>query len=157
MEKTNNIWSIICKRPLVDEQSKLASLIDIVERLVLDVNLEKAPKEIKDSYVDERFNTPLQIQDTLTVASYWSLQKEHRGVELDVETRIIDNTGNKLASGKLTFKTNSNNTNYRTFFTITSFPISSNGIYKVESVLLDKKGEIIAKGATPITIDLKVA
>ncbi len=157
MENTKNIWSVICKRPLVDEQSKLASLIDIVERLVLDVNLEKAPKEIKDSYVDGRFNIPLQIQDTLTVASYWSLQKEHRGVELDVETRILDDMGKKLASGKLSFETNPDHTNYRTFFTISSFPISSNGIYNVESVLIDRKGKTVAKGVTPIVIDLKVA
>ena len=90
----------------------------------------------------------------MTIASYWALQAEHRGVELKVETIIKNNKGSSLVSGILQFTTDKEHTNYRTFVGLPTFPITGSGIYSVESILKNKQGEILAKGDTPITIEL---
>lgn len=154
IKKTKNIWSVICKKSIVDEQTKLISLIDIVERLILDIDIDKAPTDLQDSFKKGRFIKPIQVPENITVASYWALQDDHRGVELQVETIIKDEEGENLASGVLQFTTNTDHTNYRTFFTLPAFPITGSGIYQIESILKSNEGEVIATGTTPITIDL---
>jgi hypothetical protein len=156
IQKTENIWSVVCKRVIVDEQTKLMSLIDIVEKLILDIDIEKAPQEIRDSFKEGRFEKPIQIQDSMTVASYWNIEKQYRGATLEVETIIRDQEDQKLASGILPLEIGKENTNHRTIFTLPSLPVTGSGIYKIESVLKDREGEVITQAQTQIRIDLKI-
>lgn len=50
-----NVWTLVCKRLIVDEQTKLMTAVDIMEKLTLNVNIEKAPLEIQESLKKRSF------------------------------------------------------------------------------------------------------
>ena len=153
--KTKNIWSVLCKKALVDSQTQLVSIIDIVEKLILEIDITKAPKEIQESFKDGVLENPIQLSDTLTVASYWAIGEDSRERDMTLETLIKDSNGKTLLTGSMQVKFDSANSSHRTFVNLPSFPITGSGTYKIRSLLKDKKGKIITKGETQIEIELK--
>lgn len=154
-QKTSIIWSVICKKAIVDDQTKLISIIDILEKLILDIDIEKAPDEIKQTYKDGAWEKPIQVQGDITVASYWELSKENRKQELTVETRIFDFNNRELAMGQLTFNVDAITSYQRTFVKLPTFPVVGSGRYQVESSLVSKDGNLLSQSTLPIIVEVR--
>lgn len=154
--KTKNLWSIPCKKSIVDEQTKLVSLIDIIERIIIEVDLEKAPREIKDSIGKNYLETPIQLQDSLIIASYWAIASKDRKGSLTVETKILDHKEKQIAQGLLSFETKKELTNQRTFVTIPILSVGGSGVYKIISKLTSQGGKVLSEVEIPIIIELNI-
>jgi hypothetical protein len=152
--KTKNIWSLICKKVIVDDQTKLMSIIEVVERIILDINLSKAPKEITEAIKQEK---PIEIQGELTVASYWYISKKDRGQELTLETIIKDYNLKELGNNTLTFNSNKKNSHQRTFIRFPALLVTGSGEYTITSLLKNPKGEILVTKDAPITIEINIS
>jgi hypothetical protein len=157
MKQTKNIWTVVCKKAIVDSQSQLISLIDIVEKFSLDVDIEKAPEEIRNSFKTGVFEPAIQVSESMTIASYWFLQDKHRGVDLEVEIVINDSDKKQIASGVVKFTTQNEHKNHRTFVNFPTFPITGSGIYSIIATLKDNQGKVLANSETPVEIVVNTA
>ncbi len=152
--KTENIWSIVCKKVIVDEQTKLVNIIDVIERISIDIDTTKTPKELTNNIKQKK---PIEIQTELTVASFWTISKKDRGQELTIETIIKDHNLTELGKNILKFNVNNKNSRQRTFIKLNSLLITDNGEYTITSLLKNQKGEILATSNIPITIEINLS
>jgi hypothetical protein len=151
---TKNIWSIACKRSVVDERSKLMSLIDVIEKLILDIDLSNAPEDIQKNYKNGKLTQPINIPGEITIASFWTVSENDKGGKLQLSTIVLDNENKELAKGELSFQIEKGKPNHRTFVTIPTFPISGSGTYTIRSILSNSEGEKLAIGETPIIVEV---
>lgn len=156
MEKTQNIWTIICKRAIVDDQTKLMSLVDIMEKLSLNVDMEKAPEEVKNSLKKGLLEKAMQVNAELVVSSYWNISEKDRGKELSLETVIKDHNLKKLGDGLLNFQVPQEHSHHRTFVRLSSFPVTGAGKYTISSSLKDSQGKVLAKSEAFMNVDVKM-
>lgn len=153
-DSIKNLWTIICKRAIVDEQTNLATLVDLVEKLGLDIDISQAPKEIQDSYKNGKLSTPFQIPDPLTIASYWLFDDALLGKDLVLETRIKDQDGKILLEGNAGIRAEKERNLHRTFVNLVGFPVTGTGVYTIESTITDLKGKEISRGEVSLTVEL---
>lgn len=151
--KTKNIWSIVCQKALVDSQTQLVSLIDIVEKLIVDIDINKAPEEVQKSFKNGVLGNPIQIANNITVASYWSIQKDHEEKDFVLETTVKDSNERALLTTNLEIKPKRNEANHKTFVNLPGIAITGSGIYTIESSLIDTSGLLVAKGKASIIIE----
>jgi hypothetical protein len=151
--KTQNLWSLLCKKAIVDKETNLISIIEIVEKLIVDIDMEKAPDHVKEALKEGK--KPLQIGGEMAVASYWALSEELAGKEIFVSTVIKDGKGKELGNAKFSFIAQEGDRNHRTFLKLPSFPVTQDGTYTIVSTLKDKANKILAKSVLPITVEVK--
>ncbi len=154
MEKTMNVWTLVCKRLIVDEQTKLMTAVDIMEKLTLNVNIEKAPLEIQESLKKGLLKNPIQVGGDITVVSYWNIGQQDRGKDFVLETVIKDHNSRRLGKGELPFKTSAESSYHKTFVKLPSFPVTGSGMYTVSSVLKDSQNKQVAKKIVPMVVEL---
>lgn len=157
MEKqlnTQNLWSIPCKKTIVDDQTKLVSIIDIIERVIFNIDINKAPIEWRNLYKNGSFSEPVNFQDEIVIASYWSIGTKEKGKDMILITTIEDPEQKELAEGKLEFKTEKDSINHKTFVKFPFFPITKSGIYTVTSSLKNTSNKTVAESTLQIMIDV---
>jgi hypothetical protein len=83
-----HIWSVLCQRSVVDQQSNNISLIDVFEQLQVDI----PPKGISKTVSLKDMNIPIQYE----LVNLWSKTKE--GIEEKENIRIVlyDPNGNEI-------------------------------------------------------------
>ncbi len=150
-ETTKNIWSILCKKAIVDEQTKLVSLIDIIEKIVLEINFSGKDMILRESF-DEK---PIQIPGEITIASFWSIAEEDRGKECVLETVLKDHNSNRLGNNKISFKTGKEQNHHRTLVRLNSFLVTGSGPYTITSLLKNQKGKVLAKKDLQVNVILQ--
>lgn len=151
---TQNLWSIPCKKTIVDDQTKLISIIDIIERVIFNIDINKAPAEWKDLYKNGSFSEPVNLQDEIIIASYWSIGTKEKGKDMILITEIEDSEKKKLSEGKLEFKTEKDSTNHRTFVKFPFFPITKSGAYTITSSLKNQSNKTVAESTLQIMVDI---
>ena len=70
----NHIWSVLCQRSVIDSKSNNISLIDIFEKL--EVNLSVPVSEGKNKV--KKINVPVNYE----IVSLWTYDKEDQGKKL---------------------------------------------------------------------------
>ena len=153
MEKSQNLWSILCKKAIVDKETNLISLVEIVEKFVVDINMEKAPEHVKQTLKEGK--NPLQIGGEMTLASYWAISKEHSRESISVVTVIKDGKKKDLGKAEFSFTPQEGERNHRTFLRLPSFPVTQSGVYTITTTLKGKNDKIIAKSTLPVNVEIK--
>ncbi len=153
MTKSQNLWTILCKKAIVDKETNLISLVEIVEKFVVDIDIEKAPEHVKQTLKEGK--NPLQIGGEMTLASYWAISEENTGEKLSVVTIIRDEKKKDLGKAEFSFTAQEGERNHRTFLRLPSFPVTQSGIYTITTTLKDKNDKIIAKSILPVNVEIK--
>ena len=115
---TKHIWSVLCKKTIIDTDTNNISLIDVFEQLQAKVNLPQN-KNIK-------LSIPLEYE----VVNFWYKENSNKKEEVDVEITLIDPNNKSLKSFINTITIPDNKKRVRTRLKITGLPITISGIYR---------------------------
>jgi len=115
---TKHIWSVLCKKTIIDTDTNNISLIDVFEQLQAKVNLPQN-KNIK-------LSIPLEYE----VVNFWYKENSDKKEEVDVEITLIDPNNKSLKSFINTITIPDNKKRVRTRLKITGLPITISGIYR---------------------------
>ena len=77
----NHIWSVLCQRSVIDSKSNNISLIDIFEKL--EVNLSVPVSEGKNKV--KKINVPVNYE----IVSLWTYDKEDQGKNIYLQIKFI--------------------------------------------------------------------
>lgn len=156
MTKNSNVWSLVCRRLIVDEKSKLMSAVDIMDRFVVNIEMAKAPVEIQDA-LDEgkELEKPIQVPGDVTVASYWFIALGSREKNLVLKTSVLNHKGKSLADGSMEFTVPKDQNFHRTFVRLPSFPVTGSGMYTVVSKIEDGEGKVLVEKTLPVPVELR--
>lgn len=119
-----HLWTILCGRLLVDEQSKNASLIDIIEEL-----------KVKEEFLKDKKQIPV----FLNLVSLWSIENE---IDTEQETKVLiefnDPSQNKLSDFEFSFTPPKRKKRIRTNIQFPKMDINGSGTYTIKIKQGDK-------------------
>ncbi len=152
--KSQNLWTLICKKAIVDKETNLISIIEILEKFVIDIDMNKAPEHIVQTIENSDPKNPLQVGGEMVVASHWSIEEKYEGEEISVFTTIKDANSEILGKAEFSFVTQKGDGKHRTFLKLPSFPVTSAGVYTINTTLKDKDDNVVTKSTLPITVEI---
>lgn len=132
MPKENNIrplFFLLCEKTVTDQGSNNTTAINITEQISVTVNADK--NEIKKVLKEKSFvNVPIK----LTLLSAWDFKKTPNAFNLHM--KITDPDDKDLINEEKTIEINDRTKRrQRINQLLQSFPVSTEGIYKIEQVL----------------------
>ena len=140
---TKHIWSVLCKKTIIDTDTNNISLIDVFEQLQAKVNLPQN-KNIK-------LSIPLEYE----VVNFWYKENTDKKEEVDVEITLIDPNNKSLKSFINTITIPDNKKRVRTRLKITGLPITISGIYRF-IVKIKEKNTKNYKQVAELPIEIKI-
>ena len=140
---TKHIWSVLCKKTIIDTDTNNISLIDVFEQLQAKVNLPQN-KNIK-------LSIPLEYE----VVNFWYKENTDKKEEVDVEITLIDPNNKSLKSFINTITIPDNKKRVRTRLKITGLPITISGIYRF-IVKIKEKNTKNYKQVAGLPIEIKI-
>ena len=140
---TKHIWSVLCKKTIIDTDTNSISLIDVFEQLQTKVNLPQN-KNIK-------LSIPLEYE----VVNFWYKENTDKKEEVDVEITLIDPNNKSLKSFINTITIPDNKKRVRTRLKITGLPITISGIYRF-IVKIKEKNTKNYKQVAELPIEIKI-
>lgn len=141
----NHIWTIVCRRSIVEKDTNILSIIDVAEQLSIDVHVSP---EVQDADVIG--------SAAFHLISFWERTDPKRPEpETQIETRVISPSGKLLGKMEADFSMNDPHTRSRVTVSVPGMPVRESGRYEIRVFL--KKGKRWQRVATvPLTIVVSV-
>lgn len=121
----NHIWSIICKKSVIDSETNNISLYEALESIQVSI------KVLDDKSIDqELFNIPIEYE----IVSLWENKTPEKKVTADVSVEVTTNKGDvlKTFSKKLEMEKNMKRLRSRMRISGMSIPGSDQYSYKIK-------------------------
>lgn len=140
-----HIWTIVCRRSIVEKDTNVLSIIDVIEQLSVEVH---APPQRPDSEV---FGSA-----AFHLISFWERTDPKRAEpSTQIEMRVISPSGKKLGKLEAGFAMNDPHVRSRATVSVPSMPVQESGRYEINVYL--KKGTRWQRVATvPLTIVVSI-
>lgn len=118
-----HVWSVLCERALVDQDTQSVSMIDVIEELLLEGELPAG-----------RVDVPLQA----SLVTYWTRSAQDAPEQGQSRLRVLSPMGEALASGKPSDVSLREQTRAQVVSRIDSMPLEGEGVYQL---VIDLRGE----------------
>ncbi|MBI4130756.1 hypothetical protein HY468_05540 [Candidatus Roizmanbacteria bacterium] len=79
----NHIWSVLCQRSVVDSESNNISLIDVFEKLEVNLSIPDSQKELK------KINVPVKYE----IVSLWDYDEVDQGKKISLQVNFKSPSG----------------------------------------------------------------
>lgn len=138
-----NIWSVICKNSIIDQDTNSLSLLESLDEIII-------------SYKDPIDVNILKVaQIPFHIVSFWFDEniKKDRAFTLLIE--IIDPSGKKLKDFKQDCVLPANRKRLRVVTKINGFGFTSEGIYKISVKYKENKGQYKTVSVMPVEVNFK--
>jgi len=140
-----HVWTIICKKSIIDSDTNLISIVDVIEQLQIGL-----PKKIMEE--NKTVNLPVNFE----IISSWADFDRTIIKKGWVNVVVLDPKGNKLKNFESKFVMDKHYTNVRTRLKISGLPISIKGVYSFIVQFKDKEnGKYQEIASVPLFIDIK--
>lgn len=137
-KKVKNIWSVPCQKAHVDSRSQLISMIDILEKLDVTIDIDSAPKDLLRDKKSNTLRNPVNFPVNFTLVSYWEIDPEYRGKIIKMHVEIESPKKKPLGYAELKFKSEKDKDFHKTFVEFHSLPLIESGIYSFNIQLKEK-------------------
>jgi hypothetical protein len=124
-----HVWSIACRKGLIENNTNVISLMEIFEKV--DVDLKEKIK------FDE--NKPALVPFSFEVVSFWKRQPEARATKGEARLNILSPKGKKLGGTSINFEIPALKSSARTIAKVNGLPITGSGEYLIE--IQEKRGD----------------
>lgn len=142
-----HIWSLLCRKSVIDQETKNLSVYDILEQLTIDVKIKKDKKEEV-----VKVNIPIEYE----VISFWSKEKETAGFKGKIKLEIISPIGEVKKTFEQPLEIPKDKRRLRSRFRIKGFIADLEGIYLFRiSHKEKKKDRYIKMSEVPFEVFLK--
>jgi len=139
-----HIWSILCQKSVIDNETNLISLIDCLEELNLTMDINKESNQISEKRV-----IPINFQ----IVSFWLI--ENNDVKkLEIKIELHDPENNKINEINNIFELKENYLRYRTRINVQGFPVTKSGRYLFKIYQIEQ-GETL-KCVSELPLDVKI-
>ena len=144
-----HIWSILCRKSVIDPESNNVSLTDVLEQLTATIHDIKPLK-------DKPKGQPIIIPVETELVTLWQ-QDEERANEITTMFEFRDSEDRLLLSSvPHTASFNTAGRRFRMRNTIKGLPLTKNGIYHFEIKLMNEKtGKFETRAKVPLEVKLK--
>lgn len=139
-----HIWSVLCKRSVIDNETNLLSLFDSLEQLT--VTLDENKVENKD-----KVNIPIEFH----LVSFWldgNISKER---EFFVDTDLYDPNNKKLSTFSGKYQMKKGIKRFRSRIIVNGLPTTVGGDYLFKIKIKDKKSGKF-KEVAELPLDVKI-
>lgn len=115
----NHIWSILCRRSVIDNETNNISLYDVLEELGIEVTVKgQAPQDL-----------PINIPIDYEVVSMWMKDKKEIHEKGDIDIEIVNPQGKVLKNIPQAVEIASGSQRLRSRMRIAGFGATGSGIY----------------------------
>jgi hypothetical protein len=139
-----HIWTVLCQKSVIDNETNLISLIDCLEELNLTMDMDKEPGNTSEKIV-----IPLNFQ----VASFWLIEDKNLK-KLEIKIELNDPENNKINEINNVFELKEDYLRYRTRINVQGMPITKSGRYLFKIYQIEQGG--ISKCVSEVPLDVKI-
>ncbi|PJB87554.1 hypothetical protein CO083_06385 [Candidatus Roizmanbacteria bacterium CG_4_9_14_0_8_um_filter_34_12] len=138
-----HVWSILCRKTIIDSATNNISLIDVFEQLQAKVSLP------------QNKNIKLSIPFEYEVVNFWHKENTTNKVEIDIEITLMDPNNKTLKTFTNIVTIPDNMKRMRTILKIIGIPITTSGIYRF-IVKYKEKDTNSYKQVAELPIEIKI-
>lgn len=122
-KNVNHIWTVVCQRGIVDKDSNIVSLLEVLEKINVSTNEDLAK-------MDQ--NKPMGVPFPFQVVSYWRKNKNAKSGKGEAQITILSPDNKKLALGQIKFDIPESGNTSRTIVKFDTLPVKTSGEYTVK-------------------------
>lgn len=144
MNNFKHIWSVACQKTLVDANTNILSLLEVLEKI--DINIKNASK-IKDK---NSLTVPIHFE----VTSFWRKIETNKAVQGEAKIVIYSPQNAEIANASVKFTISAKAKSSRTIVKINGMRLTGPGEYKIE--VQEKVGQehiVVAEIPFDVTIE----
>lgn len=130
--KVNHLWSVLCRKAIVDRASNNVSLLESFEQLT--VSIGHQPKELVAT------GSPITIPQSHELVTLWSRNDIDQEYSRNVELEFVDPEGNVLSQSEYILKFGPHIRRARVITTIGELSLTKSGIYTYRLYLQSDSG-----------------
>ncbi len=138
-----HVWSILCEKSAIDNETNILSIFSCVEEISLTLDKQKMP-------ADGKMIIPANFQ----LVSFWSREANQAEEELKIKIELIGPSGQLLNQFNNSFKLKSGVLRFRNRINIAGLPIVGEGRYYLK--IWQEKGEN-SNLVSELPVDVKIA
>jgi hypothetical protein len=117
------IWSVLCSKSLIEPQTNLLSLFEVIEK----ITLEGGEKKLLDAHAEGRKGILLSVQ--MQVVSFWRRSDPSKGETSEGRVILVNPRGETVAGQNFLINLKHNSGGYRQILRYHQFPVDSFGMY----------------------------
>lgn len=142
-----HIWTVLCRKSVIDNESNNLSLYDILEQLSISVKPEK--ETVKKTV---KINLPLEYE----VVSLWVKQSSKDGFNGEIKLEIINPEGSVVKTFEQPFIIQDNKNRLRSRIRINGFVVDGSGVYLFRISYKEKQEKNFTQiSEVPLEVSLK--
>jgi hypothetical protein len=139
-----HIWTVLCQKSSIDNETNLLSLFNCVEELSLIIDKTKAPRG--------NLVIPIEFQ----LVSFWTVENSNKDNTLEMKGELIDSNGKILNKFENKFNIKKGISRFRNRTNFQGLPITEAGRYIIKMMQKNedkKEFEIV----TELPLDIKIS
>ena len=137
-----HVWSVLCQKSVIDNDTNLISLIDCLEEGSFTIGMQKT----KSTQVV----APINFQ----LVGFWLIESDKEKL-LDLKIDLIDPTNKKIGDFSGTFDIKQGFKRFRTRINVNSMPITEGGRYIFKIMYRTKTSDSFSK-VSELPFDIKI-
>lgn len=141
-----HVWSVVCKRSVIDEETKNISLYDVLEQLSVGVKVKQQAAPVPES-----INIALEYE----VVSMWTKDDREQHVQAESEIEVIQPNGKVAKSFPQKLDMPEKMHRLRARYRINGFVVTMPGVYWFK-IKVKKIGEKQFKTVSEIPLEVKI-
>ncbi len=138
-----HVWSILCEKSSIDNETNILSIFSCVEEISLTLDKQKMPADAK-----------VIIPANFQMVSFWSREDGQKEDDLKIKIELLGPAGELLNQFNNNFKLNSGVLRFRNRINISGLPISGDGRYYLK--IWQENGED-SKLVAELPLDVKIS
>lgn len=143
-----HIWTVLCQKSVIDNQSNNLSLIDVFEELKVNYS---TPSSVSNSLEVTRINVPISYE----IVSLWLRDNYDKDENVEIRAIFIDPTGKELKSFDQSVVMKAKLIRYRTRLRVQGIGLTVPGIYTFEIKIKDNNRDNFRSVAS-VPLDVKM-
>lgn len=147
MYMLNHIWSVLCRRAIVDSGTNNLTISDVLEELTIDIKIEKQNVDAM-----KQINLPLEFE----IVSFWKKQDDvTHHLKADCEIEVLNPEGKKIKTLPQVIDMPSGMKRLRTILRVMGFVVEGSGDYTLK-VNVKEEGHKTYKTVSllPLTVNI---
>jgi hypothetical protein len=121
-----HIWSVLCRRSVIDGQSNNLSLFDVFEQI--GINIDQPANDLKNGeFLD---NLPRVLPYEYSLVTFWTREEADNGtLKMDIKLEIVDPKGAVIKDQVFETEIPEGNRRMRHLTKLTHLFLTSSGVY----------------------------
>lgn len=150
MHKPKNIYVVIAREVSVDAADEMTSIIKLIEKFGFGYN----PAELKSQGINLGKDA-IVFGIKYSVATSWHFgEKLKKDTLITFKLNVIDHTGTNRGGPEQEHLIPAGRDRANMHFGVEGLPVAGSGNYMLRAEMLNKDGEVLAKGEYPFIVEL---